>query len=112
MALELFNPQAKVVRGDLLVSSGSRDNTPFVPGVPIGEIISVKPTPGALTRSAIVRPFANLTALDLVGVVVEPPRKDPRNAVLPPPPTPTPTPTPSGSGTPLVSPSPTTSTSP
>jgi rod shape-determining protein MreC len=93
LALELFNPQAKVVRGDLLVTQGSRDDKPFVPGVPIGEIISVNATPGALTRSATVQPFASLTALDLVGVVVEPPRKDPRDSVLPPSPTPTPTPT-------------------
>jgi rod shape-determining protein MreC len=96
LALELFNPQAQVARGDLLVTLGSREDMPFVPGVPIGEVISVKPTPGALTRSATVRLFANLTALDLVGVVVEPPRKNPRDAVLPP------SPTPSSSLPPLV----------
>lgn len=46
LALELFNPQAEVARGDLLVTLGSREDMPFVPGVPIGEVISVKPTQG------------------------------------------------------------------
>ena len=41
-------------------------------------------TPGSLTRTAVVAPFVDFTSLDLVGVVVEPPRKDPRDAVLPP----------------------------
>lgn len=109
MVLELFNPQAAVQRGDLLVTQGSRDNRPFVPGVPIGEVASVKATPGALTRSATVDPFVNFTALDLVGVVVDAPRRLPRNALLPPAPTPTPTPTPSP---PLVVPSPQASPSP
>ncbi|HVQ18165.1 MAG TPA: rod shape-determining protein MreC [Actinomycetes bacterium] len=106
--LELFNPQAKLSRGDLLVTMASRNDKPFVAGVPIGEVTAVTPTPGALTRSANVRPFATLTALDLVGVIVEPPRRDPRDSVLPP--SPTPTPTPSG-GLPLVTP-PTVTTTP
>lgn len=117
LTLELFNPQATLNEGDLLVTLGSRSGRPFVPGVPIGEVLSVTPTPGALTRSATVQPFANLTALDLVGVIVEPPRRDPRDAVLPPVPTPTgsgtssssPPPAvgaPSGSGTPSTSASP------
>jgi len=39
-----------------------------------------------------VRPYVDFTALDLVGVVVVPPRRDPRDAVLPAPATPRPTP--------------------
>ena len=45
---------------------------------------------GTLTRTATVRPFVDFTTLDLVGVVVEPPRKNPRDAVLPPRPVTTP----------------------
>ncbi len=121
LALELFNPQAAVEAGDLLVTLGSRQGKPFVPGVPIGEVISVTPTPGALTRSATVRPFANLTALDLVGVIVEPPRRDPRDTLLPPIPTPTSSgstsespgaPGSGSSGSPSSTSSPSTSTSP
>ena len=91
MDLELLDPQAKVAYGDRLVTFGSRRSNPFVPGVPIGEVVGVKPASG-LTREATVRPYVDFTALDLVGVVVVPPRTDPRDAVLPPPSTPRPTP--------------------
>ena len=50
-------------------------------------------TPGSQTRTASVRPYVDFTSLDLVGVVVEPPRTDPRDAVLPPRPAGTPQPT-------------------
>ena len=53
----------------------------------------VQGTPGSLTRTAVVQPYVDFTSLDLVGVVVEPPRTDPRDAVLPPKPSATPTPT-------------------
>ena len=45
----------------------------------------VKGTPGSQTRTATIATYVDFTALDLVGVVVEPPRRDPRDAVLPPP---------------------------
>jgi rod shape-determining protein MreC len=51
--------------------------------VPIGVIERVEATPGALTRIAYAKPFADLTALDVVGVVVRGPARDPRDAVLP-----------------------------
>ena len=67
---------------------------PFVPGVPIGEVIKVDPSRGDLTRTVWVRPFVGFSRLDIVGVVVMPPREDPRDAVLPPKPeAPMPTPT-------------------
>jgi rod shape-determining protein MreC len=84
MRLELLDPQADVATGDRLVTFGSQGGVPFVPGVPVGEVVEVEKTPGALTRAAIVRPYASFTSLDLVGVVVEPPREDPRDGVLPP----------------------------
>lgn len=90
---ELFDPTATVRKGDRLVTWGSRGAAPFVPGVPVGEVVAVQGAPGSLTKRAVVRPYVDAGALDLVGVVVAPPRRDPRNAVLPPPPTPVPTPT-------------------
>jgi rod shape-determining protein MreC len=84
MDLQLLDPQTQVRKGDRLVTLGSQGSAPFVPGVPIGEVTNLKQTPGALTRTAIVTPYVSFTALDLVGVVVEPPRKNPRDAVLPP----------------------------
>ena len=91
--LQLLDGQSTVERGDRLVTFGSQGDTPYVPGVPLGVIVSVQGTPGSQTRAAVVAPYVDFTALDLVGVVVEPPRTDPRDAVLPPKPAATPTPT-------------------
>jgi rod shape-determining protein MreC len=114
LGLELFNPQALLERGDMMVTLGSRDGRPFVPGVPVGTVLTVRSTPGALTRSADVLPFVDVTSLDLVGVVVEPPRTNPRDALLPTPtPTPSPTVAPGTTTSPAVpSPTPTGTTSP
>ena len=90
--LRLLDGQSTVVRGDRLVTFGSQGDTPYVPGVPVGEVRSVRGTPGSQTRTATVTPYADFSALDLVGVVVEPPRADPRDAVLPPRPASTPAP--------------------
>jgi len=112
LALEVLNPQAQVAVDDALVTLGSRDGRPFVPGVPIGEVYQVEATPGALTRTALVRPYVDFTTLSLVGIVVEPPRRDPRDSVLPSPPvSPTPT-TPSSTGPSPSSPTSTSSPSP
>src|SRR6266581_2383394 len=48
---------------------------------------------GSVTARAVVRPYADLTALGVVGIVVAPPRHNPRFAVLPPSPRARPTPT-------------------
>lgn len=64
-----------VQAGDALLTTGSGT---FVPGVPVGRVTAVDPTGGALVVTAFVEPFARLASLDLVGVVVEPPRATPR----------------------------------
>jgi len=61
--------------------------------VPVGVVRSVQGSPGSQTRTAVVAPYVDFTSLDLVGVVVQPPRTDPRDAVLPPKPSTTPQPT-------------------
>jgi rod shape-determining protein MreC len=91
MRVELLNGQAEVKPGDRMVTFGSQNDRPFVPGVPVGTVTKVEDTPGQLTRTVLVRPFVNFTRLDLVGVVVQPPATDPRYALLPPKPTPAPT---------------------
>lgn len=82
--LRLLDGQSTVEPGDRLVTFGSQGDMPYVPGVPIGEVRSVSGTPGSQTRTASVVPYVDFSALDLVGVVVQPPRADPRDAVLPP----------------------------
>ncbi|MEV7808431.1 rod shape-determining protein MreC [Microbispora sp. NPDC088329] len=72
LRLSLLNPAAEVKPGDRVVTLGSRDMRPYVPDVPIGTVATVEPAPDALTRTALVRPFARFTALDLVTVVLGP----------------------------------------
>ncbi|MFI6594603.1 rod shape-determining protein MreC [Nonomuraea sp. NPDC050536] len=81
---KLLDSTAPLERGGRIVSFGSQRGTPYVPGVPVGVIERVEATPGELTRIAYARPYADLTALDVVGVVVDAPKRDPRDALLPP----------------------------
>jgi rod shape-determining protein MreC len=94
MGLTLLNPNAQVHPGDRLVTGPFGEST-YVAGMPIGEIVSVGgDTGGAGPRTATVRGYVNPSRLDVVGVVLVGPRKDPRDAVLPavlPPPPPSPT---------------------
>jgi rod shape-determining protein MreC len=87
MSLKLLDAQTRVQHGDRLVTLGSEHGSPFVPGVPVGEVDAVRTAPGTLSRTGTVTPFVNPATLDLVGIVVQPPRTDPRDAVLPPRPT-------------------------
>jgi rod shape-determining protein MreC len=83
--LQLLEPFAPVAVGDRLVSSGvTGGGGVYFRGIPLGTVTEVQGTPGQLTRIAKVRPFVDFTTLDLVGVIVEPPRTDPVDAVLPP----------------------------
>ncbi|MGH3341578.1 MAG: rod shape-determining protein MreC [Carbonactinosporaceae bacterium] len=111
LELQLLDGQAALRPGDRLVTFGSRGNHPYAPGLPIGEVTSVEKTPGAPTRSAEVRAYADFTALDVLGVVIKSPRDDPRDALLPRPPE-TPEPSASASPVPPVTPSPGAATPP
>ncbi|MER5479552.1 rod shape-determining protein MreC [Streptomyces sp. NPDC002734] len=93
LRVQLLNGKAKVEKGDRLVTFGSQGDRPFVPGVPVGVVSRVDPAGGDLTRTVYVTPFVGFTQLDIVGVVVQGPGKDPRDSVLPPKPKPKPVPT-------------------
>jgi rod shape-determining protein MreC len=93
MRVQLLNGRAEVKKGDRLVTFGSQSDKPFVPGVPVGVVSRVDPSGGDLTRTVYVTPFVGFSKLDVVGVVVQAPKKNPRDEVLPPKPKPTPTPT-------------------
>ncbi|MDI3408577.1 rod shape-determining protein MreC [Streptomyces cavernicola] len=93
LAVQMLNGKAKVKKGDRMVTFGSQADKPFVPGVPIGEVVKVDPSGGDLTRTVHVKPYVSFTKLDIVGVVVQAPRTDPRDKVLPEPVKPKPTPT-------------------
>jgi rod shape-determining protein MreC len=102
LELQLLDPFAPVQVGQRLVSWGVKGGV-YAPGIPLGTVTEVRGTPGQLTRVATVKPFVDLTSLDLVGVIVQPPRTDPRDSVLP---------TPSPSASPSTSPSGSSSASP
>ncbi|MFD8324662.1 rod shape-determining protein MreC [Streptomyces lydicus] len=107
LRVQLLNGRATVKKGDRLVTFGSSRDKPFVPGVPVGRVVKVEPSNGDLTRTLQVRPFVSFSQLDIVGVVVQPPRQDPRDTVLPPAPAkPKPTPTVTVTATPSASASP------
>ncbi|MFE9018814.1 rod shape-determining protein MreC [Streptomyces sp. NPDC007808] len=93
LRVELLNGKAEVKKGDRLVTFGSQADKPFVPGVPVGIVSRVDPSGGNLTRTLYVTPYVGFSKLDIVGVVVRAPAKDPRDTVLPDKPKPTPRPT-------------------
>jgi rod shape-determining protein MreC len=93
LRVELLNGKAEIKKGDRLVTFGSQADKPFVPGVPVGVVSRVDPSGGDLTRTLYVTPYVSFTKLDIVGIVVQAPKKDPRDTVLPAKPKPTPTPT-------------------
>lgn len=91
MHLQMLGSAAVLKPGDQLVTSASVRDRPYVPGVPIGVITKLINSNGALTEAADVRPYVDFTALGVVGVVIAPPRHNPRFAALPPLPHPAPT---------------------
>jgi len=83
LQMQILDPLAPVDVGTAVVTFGSEGGRPYVPGVPIGVVTGVKGSPGQLARIAVVRPYVDMSTLDLVGVITEPPRVDPRDSVLP-----------------------------
>jgi rod shape-determining protein MreC len=100
LRLTLFDANTVLEPGQQVDTFASVGDQPEVPGVPVGTIVSVQPSPGSLTQTALVRPFVNFTALGVVGIVVQAPQHNPRISILPRPAptvTVTATPTPSAS---------------
>lgn len=90
LRLQVFDVNAVLRPGEQLVTFGSVGGSSYVPGVPVGVITKVEGSASSLTKLALVRPYANDAALGVVGVIIVPPRHNPRFAVLPPAPTPAP----------------------
>jgi rod shape-determining protein MreC len=83
LRLMLFDANTVLEPGQQVDTYASVGDQPEVPGVPVGTIVSVQPSPGALTQTALVRPFVNFTALGVVGIVVQVPQHNPRISILP-----------------------------
>lgn len=71
LELDLLDSSVTPARDDVLVTWGSRNGAPYVAGVPIGVVESVFSSPRQLSKKAVIRPFVDFSALDLVGVVVD-----------------------------------------
>ena len=70
LKLTLFSASATLKAGQQLVTFGSVGGRPYVPGVPVGTVTTVTTQPGSLTPTAVVKPFADVTGLGVLGVVV------------------------------------------
>jgi rod shape-determining protein MreC len=98
--LQLLDATGEIKVGDALVARGSAGDKPFVPGVPVGLVVSVNSNASSITQNADVESSANLEKITVVAVVTSAAKGDPRDSLVPKPrPTPivsiTPTPTPS-----------------
>lgn len=106
LKLAVIDSNAVLHPGEAMVTSASVHDQPFVPGVPVGVIYKIINKAGSLTPLALVKPYADLTALGIVGIVIAPPRHNPRFSVLPPIPHPAPAITVTVTPKPKVKPSP------
>ena len=68
--LDLVDNSVMPSRGDAVVTWGSRDGVPYVAGIPIGQVKSVYSSPRQSAKRAVIAPFVDFSALDVVGVVV------------------------------------------
>ena len=116
----LASTRAAVRRGDVVLTTGSET---YAAGVPIGTVTKVAPDSNAISRTATVVPFVDVSSLDVVGVITNAARTKPRGvlrpvapgasptsspcpAAVPAGPVPTATPTPSALPRPPVTPRP------
>jgi len=83
LTMQLLDPLAAVDVGDVVVSFGSEGGRPYAPGIPIGTVAEMRGTEGQLTRSAILVPYADVSRLDIVGVVLRAPETAPRTTLAP-----------------------------
>jgi rod shape-determining protein MreC len=73
LELTLFNPNARMSPGEELRSFGP-PGSPYPAGLPVGRVVEVHNRSGGLAPVATVRPYARLSALDVVGIVIARPR--------------------------------------
>jgi rod shape-determining protein MreC len=68
--LELVDQSQAPAKGDTIVTWGSHGGAPYVSGVPVGRVTAVYASLRESTQRAVISPFVDFGALDLVGVVV------------------------------------------
>ena len=68
--LELVDQTYVPSQGETVVTWGSQDGAPYISGVPVGRVESVYSSLRETTQRAVIVPFVDFSALDVVGVVV------------------------------------------
>ena len=81
--LQLLDPAGTIKFGDALLSLGSDNNHPFVPGLPVGSVSFVDHSNSALTQTASVTGYANLNSLGVVSVITTAAKQDPKDSLVP-----------------------------
>lgn len=71
LKLSLVDHSVSPKSGDVVVTWGSRGGRPYLPGIPVGSVVSVRSSPAELTQTAEVRPYVDFSALDVVGIVTD-----------------------------------------
>ncbi|NUR06339.1 MAG: rod shape-determining protein MreC [Nocardioidaceae bacterium] len=79
--LDLVDPSATATRDDAVVTWGSKHGAPYVAGIPVGRVTAVSASPRQQSTQAVITPYVDFSALDLVGVVVEPGTKSERSVI-------------------------------
>ena len=82
-SLQLLDPAGTILVGDSLLTNGSDNNHPFVPGVPVGQVTWVDHTTSTLTQSGDVKSYANLNDLGVVSVILSAPSAAPSTPLVP-----------------------------
>jgi rod shape-determining protein MreC len=68
--LQLVDQSDAPAEGDSIVTWGSKGGAPYVAGVPIGRVTAVYASLRETSQRAVIEPYVDFGALDLVGVVV------------------------------------------
>jgi rod shape-determining protein MreC len=97
LSYQLIGLRARAEVGDAMYTSGST----FKAGIPVGRVATTSNDPNSPTLTGTLTPFVDVTSLELVGVILDDPRRAPRAPLRPTPlPSPRPSPTPSPSPSP------------
>ncbi len=73
--------RGRMIDGDAVTTLGSVGGRPFVPGIPVGRVVSVDLRAGSLAPVGTIEPAVDTTTLDVVAVVLGAARKAPRPVV-------------------------------
>ncbi|MDT7538861.1 MAG: rod shape-determining protein MreC [Actinomycetota bacterium] len=98
LSYQLIGQRARAEVGEAMYTSGST----LKAGIPVGRVATTSNDPNSPTLTGTLTPYVDVTALELVGVVLDDARRAPRPALRP---TPLPSPRPSPSPAPSPSPS-------